>query len=38
MTIRNELLDELLRNYKNPKDLIGEKGILRTFLYLVTSR
>jgi putative transposase len=29
MTIPNELLDELLKNYKNPEDLIGEKGILR---------
>jgi hypothetical protein len=24
MTIRKEILDELLRDYKNPEDLLGE--------------
>ena len=27
--IRNELLDELLKDYKNPEDLIGENGVLK---------
>ena len=27
--IRKELLDELLREYKNPEDLIGEEGLLK---------
>ena len=29
MTIRPELLDELIKDYKNPEDLIGENGILK---------
>lgn len=29
MTIRKELLDELIKDYKNPEDLIGENGILK---------
>jgi putative transposase len=29
MPIRNELLDELLKEYKNPEDLIGKDGILK---------
>ncbi len=29
MAIRDELLDELLRDYKNPEDIIGENGILK---------
>ncbi len=29
MTIRTEILDELLENYKTPEDLIGEDGILK---------
>src|SRR6059058_5454459 len=29
MTIDNELIDELLRDYKNPEDLIGENGLLK---------
>ncbi len=27
--IRNEVLDELLKDYKNPEDLIGENGLLK---------
>ncbi|MBZ0105432.1 MAG: IS256 family transposase [Sulfuricella denitrificans] len=27
--IRNELLDELLKDYKNPEDLIGKDGLLK---------
>ena len=29
MGIRDELLDELLKDYKNPEDLLGEEGILQ---------
>jgi putative transposase len=38
MTIPNELLDELLKNYKNPEDLIGEKGILRELTKRLVER
>lgn len=29
MAIENKLLDELLKDYKNPEDLIGETGLIR---------
>lgn len=29
MTIRKEILDELIRDYKNPEDLLGEHGLLK---------
>src|SRR2546423_15196348 len=29
MTIDNELIDELLRGYQKPEDLIGENGLLK---------
>ena len=29
MAITNELLDELLKDYKKPEDLIGENGIMK---------
>jgi putative transposase len=29
MTIRKELLDELLKEYRKPEDLIGEEGLLK---------
>lgn len=29
MTIRDELLDELLKDYKNPEDLLGKNGLLK---------
>jgi len=29
MTIRKEILDELIRDYKNPEDLLGENGLLK---------
>jgi putative transposase len=29
MTIDNELIDELLKDYKKPEDLIGENGLLK---------
>jgi putative transposase len=38
MTIRNELLHERLRNYKNPEDLICEKGILRELTKCLLER
>ena len=28
-TIEKELIDNLLKHYKNPEDLIGENGLLR---------
>ncbi len=27
MTIRKELLDELIKDYQNPEDLLGENGL-----------
>ena len=29
MTIRDELLEELLKDYKNPEDLLGKNGLLK---------
>ncbi len=29
MTIRPELLDELLKDYQSPQDLLGENGIIK---------
>ena len=29
MTIDNELIDNLLKDYKKPADLIGENGLLK---------
>lgn len=29
MTISNELLDELLKDYKKPEDLVGKDGLLK---------
>ena len=29
MTIDNELIDNLLKGYKKPEDLIGENGLLK---------
>jgi len=29
MTIRPELLDELLKDYQTPQDLLGENGIIK---------
>ena len=29
MTFRPELIDELLKEYQNPEDLMGEGGILK---------
>ena len=38
MAISNELLDELLKNYKKPEDLIGENGILRQLTKRLVER
>ena len=29
MAIANKLLDELLKDYKNPEDLLGKNGIMQ---------
>jgi hypothetical protein len=29
MEIRKEILDELIKDYKNPEDLLGEEGLLK---------
>lgn len=29
MTIRKEILDELIKDYRNPEDLLGEQGLLK---------
>jgi putative transposase len=29
MAIRDELIEELLKEYKNPKDLVGKDGIIK---------
>ncbi|MEO1671073.1 MAG: hypothetical protein AAFR77_09870 [Cyanobacteria bacterium J06631_2] len=29
MTFRPELIEELLKDYQNPEDLMGESGILK---------
>lgn len=29
MTIKKEILDELIRDYRNPEDLLGENGLLK---------
>ncbi len=29
MTIREELLDQLIKDYQNPEDLLGENGLLK---------
>ena len=38
MTIRKELLDELLNNYKNPDDLLGETGIIKQLTKALLER
>lgn len=31
MTIRRELIDELLKDYQTPQDILGEGGVLATW-------
>ena len=38
MTIRVELLDELLKEYKKPEDLMGESGILKELTKALVER
>jgi putative transposase len=38
MEIRKEILDELIKDYKNPEDLIGEKGILKQLTKALLER
>lgn len=38
MEIRNELLDELLKNYKSPEDILGENGLLKQLTKVVLER
>jgi putative transposase len=38
MTLRPELLDELLKNYQNPDDLLGETGILKQLTKALIER
>lgn len=38
MAVTDELLDELLKNYKKPEDLIGENGILKELTKRLVER
>ncbi|MDT8317130.1 MAG: transposase, partial [bacterium] len=38
MTIRKELLDELLENYEKPEDLLGKGGILKQLTKALLER
>lgn len=38
MEIRKEILDELIKDYKNPEDLIGEKGLLKQLTKALLER
>jgi putative transposase len=38
MEIRTELIDELLKDYQKPEDIIGENGLLRQFVKAVLER
>lgn len=38
MSISNEILDELIKDYKNPEDLIGEKGLLKQLTKRLVER
>ena len=38
MEIRTELIDELLKDYQKPEDIIGENGLLRRFVKAVLER
>jgi putative transposase len=38
MEIRKELLDELIKDYKNPEDLIGESGLLKQLTKALLER
>ncbi len=38
MSFSTELLDELLKNYRNPEDLIGQGGILKQLTAALVER
>ena len=38
MEIRSELIDELLKDYQKPEDIIGENGLLKRFVKAVLER
>jgi transposase-like protein len=38
MTYRPELLDELLKNYQHPDDLVGEGGLLKQLTAALVER
>ncbi len=38
MTIRRELIDELLKEYETPKDILGEDGLLKQLTKAVIER
>ena len=38
MTIRRELIDELLKDYQNPQDILGEGGLLKELTKAVIER
>ncbi len=38
MTFRPELIDELLKEYQNPEDLMGEGGILKQLTKALVER
>lgn len=38
MTTFHELLDELMKNYENPQDLMGENGLLKALTKALEER
>ena len=38
MEIRKEILDELIKDYKNPEDLIGKNGLLKQLTKALLER
>lgn len=38
MTIRRELMDELLKDYENPQHILGEGGLLKELTKAVIER
>lgn len=38
MTIRRELIDELLKDYETPQDILGEGGLLKELTKAVIER
>ena len=38
MTINNELIDQLLKDYKKPEDILGENGLLKQFTKALLER